>query len=301
MLTPNVAAVLTGGILCSDPTLASCKTIGSASSTSPLYPKPLIGKAYLTGSLTAPAITLSFPAPFALTLNGSVDLATNTTTFHQLPDIPLTDLRVALTGGPDAAFASTCTASSGTATSTMTTQNGDRTVTVPAPFTVGNYSAATCTPPPGSGAGSSPGSGATAGRPSLKAASLTGLARRRPAIHFDLIAGSGAPKLSSFTVKLPRGLRFVRHRVHGRLRLQGVSLVGAKIKSARLSGGKLVVTLRKAAVAFEVKLSRKALGESAAVHRRARRRRIAALTMTAVVKDAAGKSTTLTHRFRRPH
>ena len=92
VLAPNAAAVVNGGLLCTDPTFASCKTVGSASSTSPLYPTPLIGKAYLTGSLAAPAITISFPPPFALTLNGAVDLATNTTTFSGLPDIPLTDL-----------------------------------------------------------------------------------------------------------------------------------------------------------------------------------------------------------------
>ncbi len=112
-----------------DPTLAGCKPIGSASATSPLYPRPLTGKAYLTGSPTAPAITIAFPAPFALTLNGAVDLATNTTTFNDLPDIPLTDLKVTLAGGPDAVFVTDCKTPSGTASSTLTTQNGDRTVT----------------------------------------------------------------------------------------------------------------------------------------------------------------------------
>ncbi len=139
VLTPNVTAVLTGGILCTSPSLAGCKTVGSASATSPLYPKTLTGKTYLTGSFTSPAITIVFPAPFALTLNGSVDLATNSTTFKQLPDIPLTALQVTLSGGPDAVFATTCAASSGTATSTLTTQNGDRTVTAPAAFMVSNY------------------------------------------------------------------------------------------------------------------------------------------------------------------
>lgn len=42
VLGPNVAAVVGGGILCADPTFASCKTIGTASSTSMLYPTPLL-------------------------------------------------------------------------------------------------------------------------------------------------------------------------------------------------------------------------------------------------------------------
>ncbi len=57
-------------------------------------PEPLSGEAYLTGSLRAPSITLVFGPPFSLTLSGAVALATNSTTFPGLPDIPLSDLRV---------------------------------------------------------------------------------------------------------------------------------------------------------------------------------------------------------------
>lgn len=138
VLTPNLLAVTTGGILCTDPTFASCKTIGSVRSASPGYPAPLRGKAYLTGSLLAPAITLRFPPPFPITLAGSVNLLTGSTTFTNVPDIPLTDLRVVLAGGPNAVFTASCIPSSGTASSTLTSQNGDKTVTANAPFTVRN-------------------------------------------------------------------------------------------------------------------------------------------------------------------
>ena len=60
---PNAAAVISNRLLCTDPTFVTCKPIGSASSTSPLYPQPLIGEDYLTGSLSAPAITIRFPLP----------------------------------------------------------------------------------------------------------------------------------------------------------------------------------------------------------------------------------------------
>jgi hypothetical protein len=155
VVSPNVAAVLSGGILCSDPSSGTCKTIGTATSTSPLYPTPLTGKDYLTGTLSAPAIAIVFPAPFALTLRGSVDLATSTTTFNNVPDIPLTDLKVSLAGGPDAAFESSCATPSGAATSTLTSQNGNRTVVVSTPFTV-----AGC---PGSG-GTTPGTTPTSSK-----------------------------------------------------------------------------------------------------------------------------------------
>src|SRR5207248_1465289 len=60
VFVPNIVAVLNGGILCTDPSFNGCIPIGTVSSSSPLYPKTLVGKAYLTGSLTAPALALTF-------------------------------------------------------------------------------------------------------------------------------------------------------------------------------------------------------------------------------------------------
>ena len=237
VLSPNAAAVINGGILCTDPTFASCKPVGSASSTSPLYPTPLTGKTYLTGSLAAPAITIRFPAPFALTLNGSVNLATNTTTFSGLPDIPLTDLSVTLAGGADALFATTCTPPNGTATSTMTTTNGDHTATVPAAFTISNCVASASGG--GSGGGSTGGGGTgsggssktTGGAPTLSGGSITGLKRARPNITFTAHAGRDAPQLRSLLIGLPAGLDFVLARVHHRLRILDVRVAGARVRS----------------------------------------------------------------------
>jgi hypothetical protein len=295
VLTPNVEAVLSGGLLCSSATLSSCKPVGSASATSPLYPKTLTGTAYLTGTFTSPAITIAFPAPFALTLNGAVDLATNTTTFKQLPDIPLTDLKVALAGGPDAVFATTCNAPGGTASSTLTDQNGDRTVTVPAAFQIANYDAATCAPPPGQG--STPGSPSVKpGRPKLEAA-LSGLARGKPTLGFLLTAGTHAPKLAAFAVALPAGLTFVRHSVHHRLRLEGVTISGANARSVVLKRGVLVVTLRQAAAGVTVKVTSKGIKESAALKRDVRRRRTKSVLLTVAVRDAKGEITDLTARI----
>lgn len=294
ILTPNIESVLSGGLLCSSSTLSSCKPIGSASASSPLYPKALTGTAYLTGSFTSPAITIAFPPPFALTLSGVVDLASNTTTFKQLPDIPLTDLKVTLAGGPDAVFATTCNGSSATASATLTDQNGDHTVTAPAPFSISNYNAATCAPPPGQGGPS--GSSKRAGRPKLEAG-LSGLSRRKPTLEALLLAGTNAPKLDAFAIELPAGLKFVKRRVHGRLRLEGVSIGGAKVKSVVLKRGALVVTLRQASAGISLKVSAAGIGESAALERQVHSKRVKSVRLVAAVRDANGKITDLTARI----
>jgi hypothetical protein len=136
VLKPNVAGLFGGGFLCTDPTFKTCKPIGSASSTSPLYPRTLTGKTYLTVVRATPAITVRFPAPFALTLNGIANLATGVTTFRHVPDIPLTDLKVSLNGGPDAAFLTTCKPSTGKALAGLMSQNGDKVRSTSSTFTV---------------------------------------------------------------------------------------------------------------------------------------------------------------------
>ena len=278
VLAPNGTAVLSGGILCSTPTLGGCKPIGSASATSPLYPKTLTGEAYLTGSLTAPAITIAFPAPFALTLTGSVDLADDTTTFNSIPDIPLSDLRVTLAGGPDAVFVTDCKTPSGTASSTLVTQNGDRTVTASTPFSV-------------SGCKGSASAGSRA--PKLSAAALAGLARGKPKLRLVLSAGPNGAKLRAFTIALPRGLRFVGHRRRGKLSIRGMTLGGAKAKTIALAGGRLIVTLRRPVSRVTFAVGAGGLRETLNLKHSVRNHRIKRLGVTLSVKNTAGKTTVL--------
>jgi hypothetical protein len=307
VLAPNAAAVVTGGILCTDPTFASCQTVGSASSTSPLYPHPLVGKTYLTGSLAAPAITIRFPAPFALTLSGTVELANNTTTFTGLPDIPLTDLTVTLAGGAHAVFTTTCNPPSGTATSTLTTTNGDKTLTVPAPFTISNCVASSGGggSSTGSGGPTKPGggeSGTNGSQPTLTGGSISGLIRARPSVTFTAQAGHNAPKLRSLLVGLPHGLTFVRHRVRHRLRVLGVAVSEARISSLSLPHGRLLIRLRSPSSRITMRIRFRALRESLRLARRARRRRqLQSLTLGVRVLNAAGRSAGLKLQIRRLH
>jgi hypothetical protein len=285
VLVPNAVGVLNGGILCGDPASGTCKPIGSATTTSPLYPLPLVGAAYLVGPLTSPKITIVFPPPFALTIGGAVNIGTNTTTFSGLPDIPLTDLRVSLAGGKNAAFAASCTPASGTATATLTSPAGQHAV-ASSPFTVagcGSSSGAA-----GSGSGSKP---SPNGRPGIVSGAVSGLASGHPTLRFKLTAGKNA-KLKSFTVKLPRGLSFVRHRVHGRLKLLGVALKGAKIKSLALKHGALVVTLRAPVKTLSAKIGPRALKESKALKSAAKHHRLKRLQLTVALTNTAGKRTT---------
>ena len=110
---------------------------------------------------------------------------------------------------------------------------------------------------------------------------------------FKLTAGKNA-KLKSFTVKLPRGLSFVRHRVHGRLKLLGVALKGAKVKSLSLKRGTLLVTLRAPVNTLSAKIGPRALKESPALRSAARHHQLKPLRLTVVLTNTAGKLTTST-------
>jgi hypothetical protein len=287
VLSPNLVVV---SVLCANPASGTCTAVGSAKAVSPVYPMPLVGQAYLTGSLTAPALTLVFPAPFSLELTGQVKLASNSTTFSGLPDFPLTDLAVTLTGGSHAVFEASCRAASGTATASLTSQNGDQAVVVSTPFTV-----AGCGTLVGGGKPAAPSRG---GRPRIHAASLSGLAAGKPALRFQLVAGASAPKLSSFTVELPKGLSFVRHRVHKALKLIGLSLSGARRRSAALRHGHLVITLRKPVDSLTLRVSDQALRESAGLRSKARHGKLKSLKLKVIVRNAAGRSSTLTLTLR---
>jgi hypothetical protein len=285
VLSPNANAVLSGGLLCANPASGTCKTIGTATATSPLYPVPLTGTDYLTGTLSALKIVIVFPPPFALTLAGAVDVPHNTTTFTGLPDIPLSDLKVTLAGGKNAAFAAFCSPASGTASSTLIAQSGAR-ATVSAPFTVAGCSGSA------GGTGSGPGSKPNpSGRAGIVSGAVSGLASGHPALSFKLTAGKNA-KLKSFTVKLPRGLSFVRHRVHGRLKLLGVALKGAKVKSLSLKHGALLVTLRAPVNTLSAKIGSRALRESAALRSAAKHHRLKRLQLTVLLTNTAGKRIT---------
>jgi hypothetical protein len=287
----NVIAPSLGGLsnLCSTASTSGCTPVGSVTASSPLYPTPLTGKAYLTGqstNISGLTLTLVFPPPFPLTLVGKVDLVNVAATFSGLPDIPLTNLGVTLNGGPNGLFASLCAPSSGTSTATLTDQNGDKTATDPAAFTVSGCPATKS----GGGGNSKPGGGSNkVGKPKVAGATLTGLSTGKPKLSFTAAAGKHAPKLRSVTISIPKGLTAVSKRVHGKRKV-AVGLKGAKLKSAKLSGRKLVITASKPARKLSVTL---ALKESASFRAKAKAKKLKGLKLGVVVRNAKGKKTTL--------
>jgi hypothetical protein len=299
VLTPNLGVA---GALCTNLASGNCTPIGSATAVSPVYPTPLSGKAYLTGSSAGLKLALVFPAPFSLTLTGSVNLATNTTTFAGIPDIPLSQLQVVLDGGTTGAFATTCQASSGTATAKEVSQNGDIARSLSAPFTVSGWKPCTGAPSGsggsgggsgsgggGSGTGSGGGSGNRSGRPRLSDGRITGLLGRSPNVHFTVTKGSGGGKLKTLTIGLTEGLTFATHPARGHLTVTGVAIKGATATSATVSHGHLILALSKPAGAVTLSLSPKALHESRTLHAKAEHHSLSHLRINMTAKDAAGK------------
>ena len=301
-LAPNLESIKA---LCLNLASGTCQTVGSASATSPLYPKPLSGAAYLTGSASGLSLTLVFPSPFPLTLTGSVNLVTNSATFTGLPDIPLTALGVSLAAGANGLFLSTCQAPSGTAVATLTDQNGDRTVHAPAPFSVSGCPGVTGASggggaAGGSGAGGSPsgGNGSTAtgvtvAGVNLSTGRLSGLRSGQVTLRFTLRVAKHAAKLGAFTIALPAGLSWHRRRSGGRLRVTGVGLSGARIRSLTLVHGRLVITLRHAVSRLTVTIHSTALNETAALRAKARSGRLKSLRLTVVTRNTKARRATI--------
>ena len=287
VLTPSISALKE---LCSaGPASGQCTPVGSATASSPFYPTPLTAQAYLTGSLEGLSLTLVFPAPFPLTLVGSVDLKNNVTTFTGLPDIPLTNLTVTLNSGTDGLFSSSCATPSGTSTATLGDQNGDKTVKVPSSFSVAGCAA--------SSTGSGTSSGTTTSAPRLTSTKVSGLKAGKPSLRFKVTVPANSPKLRSLTVALPSGVSLVRHRVHGKLTLTGISLKGGTLKSATVSKGRLVITLKKAVSSVTVTVKPAALKESAALKAKAtaksKKKRLASLKLTVITTNTKGKHATV--------
>jgi hypothetical protein len=274
---PNLGAT---SILCADPASGTCKTIGSATAVSPLYPTPLVGKAYLTGKLgpsglpNAVGIAIVFPPPFALAIQGSVDLATNTTTFHNVPDIPQTDLKVALFGGRHAAFISTCKSPTGTASSTLTSQDGNRTVKVSSRFTVGGCHKSK--PPKHRHP-----------RPRIITASMSGLASGRPALKVSVASLKGAPKIKAMLLTGPKGTAFLPGST--------ISAIGGTLKSGLIAAGSLLVTLAKPVPTLTLIVPAGGIGETSAFRAKAKHHRLGKLRLTITFKDSHGKRSTATH------
>jgi hypothetical protein len=305
VLGPNLASL---GNFCATYS-SSCPQVGSVTAQSSLYPTALTGKAYFTGSGAGPNLTLVFPAPFPLTLTGAINLLTNSATFSGLPDIPLTSLAVTLNGGSKALFDTDCATPSGTATAKLVDQNGDMTRNVSAHFGVVGCPGVSASGP-GSGGGSattngssatSTGSTATASGTQLTGRSVSGLAKGKPSLSFRVSTAKKRPKIRRVTVKLPKGLSFRGHKVHHAQLVRDVAVKGAKLRSAALSHGRLVLTLRRATRRATVTLGPGSLRESKALQAKARAHKLTAMRLHVDVLNTRKQTRSLTITLSKAH
>ena len=259
--------------------------VGTASATSPIVPNVALanGTVVLGGSASAPTITISFPAPFALTLVGDIDLVSGTVTFNNMPDLTLTSLNLDITGpNGKKAFTTTCKQSS--TSGTFTSQAGvAKTVNGAVKFV-------NCAANP------------------TAAGSFSGLAAGHPGLRFTATHGKGAPNVSSVLVGLPGGLKFSRAGIvmsktcttkGGKKKCttttltKGLGIKGAAAKSVALKGGKLLITLKKPAGKVTISLSAPVLTESGSLQTKVKKHKVKTLTVTLKVTDAKNISTSV--------
>jgi hypothetical protein len=265
--------------LCLNPASGTCAAVGVATATSPLYPTPLTANAYLTGNVEGLTLTLIFPAPFPLTLVGKVDLQNVTTTFSGMPDIPLTNLSLKLNGGSEALFATNCRPSSGIVTASLTDQNGDKTVTSNNSYSIKGCSASAST-------GTTPTTSTANNTPTVSAVTVNKkFSTKNPSLSFKVGVGKKASELTGVTVELPSGIKFIEHGSAKHPKVTGVAVSGAKIKSLKISGGHLVITLKKAVRSFTVKLTT-VLSESSALKTKVQAGKVKSLRLTVVATNA---------------
>ena len=142
VLTPNASGLASSGVLCANPASGTCTPVGTASATSPVFPVPVTGEVYLTGSsLLAASLSVVFPPPTAITLTGAINLSTSTVSFTGVPDLPVSNFTINLNGGTASLFNATCSPATGTEDGTFKSQNGDKTATSNSTFTVSGCTA----------------------------------------------------------------------------------------------------------------------------------------------------------------
>jgi hypothetical protein len=255
--------------------------VGTATATSPLAPMKLTGTIMLGGSATSPTVTVSFPAPFAITLVGDVSLTDGTVTINNVPDIPMTDLDLTIAGpNEQKAFTTNCMPLS--TTGTFTSQSGvTKTVTSTVKLT-------NCAP--------------------TASGSARGLATGHPKLRIEASRGRGAASIASVTVGLPAGLKFARSGIttsntcvtkHGKKTCttttltKGLGVSGASARSVALKGGKLVITLKKAAGSVTVNLSGPVLTETSSLQSAVKKHKVKNVMVALNVTDAKHTTTSV--------
>ncbi len=263
-----------------------CKA-GTASVRSPLLPEAALrdGTVTLGGTPERPTITVSFPPPLSLKLVGGLRPSGESMTFSELPDVPLTELRLDLTGAEtDRALRTTCQPGDVTAAFTAYSSHSH---TARAPLTFSNR---------------------CAGEPTVTG-SVSGLADRRPKLEITATRGRDAPHIVAVSLDLPLGLSFRRgalvsesqcagDQCETTIAVKGLGVSGAVVSSATLTHGKLLIRLAEGGEGVRITTVEPLLRESQALQRKVREGQIKALEASIEVTD--GEQTATTRSLRLP-
>jgi hypothetical protein len=271
-ISPNVAAV--ASCFAGTP----CK-VGSATGASPLVPSAALsgGTVTLGGLITAPVLTVSFPA-VNLTLTGTFNSTFTAITFNNVPDTPLSSLAVDITGtAAGRAFTTNCAASNYSVT--FTPWDGNAAVTRTAPIAFSGCSSSTTPPPP------------AVGKPTV-AGAISGLPAGHAKLRFTVHHGTNAPNIKMVAVTPAKGLAFKKCTVKHH-KCTGLSVSGATLSSVKVSGGRLMITLTSAAASVTVTVSGPVLVESKALQTNVKKHKVKSLTLTVRAVDAKGTGTSL--------
>jgi hypothetical protein len=257
--------------------------VGTATATSTLVPSVALSKGTVTlaGSALSPTITVAFPAPFAISLVGAVSLTKGTVTFNNVPDVPLTALNVDITGpNGHKAFNTNCTP--GSVSGAFTSYSGATKTSTAAVKFVGCALKPTVT-------------GSTAG-----------LASGHPKLKFKVAHAKGGANIATVAIGVPAGLKFsrsaiVKHQTcttKGKKKcttttlIKGLGVAGGKAKSVAIKGGKLVITLKKAAGTVTFTLSGPLVSETSALQTKVKKHKTKTLKFTVKSTDAKKASST---------
>jgi hypothetical protein len=278
-LSPNVAAA--GACLVGNP----CQ-VGTATATSPLVPSAALatGTVTLGGTIAAPTLTIAFPALPGITLVGDIDLASGAVTFASVPDVPLTSLKLDITGpgGQKAFNITSCVPAN--VSGNFTAQSGaTHTSTAAVAFT-------NCPVSP------------TVTR------SAEGFAGGHPKLTFKVTRAAGAPNVAAVAIGVPAGLKFARSafvsdktcttkgtkKCTTTTRISGLGVSGAKAATVALKHGRLVITLKKpASNVTTITVSGPLLTESKALQSKVKKHSAKSLKLTLKITDAKGTATTV--------
>jgi hypothetical protein len=277
---------------------AASATVGSATVTTPLLDRALAGRLVLARRASGlPGLTAVFPAPFPLRLEGTTTLSGGrfVETLDGIPDVPISGLEVRFDGGSRSLFEPFPALCDGGAVldGEFTGHNGAaRQVSAPVSLTG-------CRPRPARAGGLLEGVAEAVGAVKATARlTLRGLGGRAPRVALTVKVPRDAAGLKVVDVRLPRGLRVVpvasaagvRGLFDGRPRAGTTAGRSRSIRATALSDA--------GAHAIAVILRRPQLRVDRALARRIRTGRAVALTVHAVVKDTAGRTSTLAVRAR---